>query len=51
MLDTYEDIDYSERQAQAIALLSSDCGISVDMRYGVDDSGAETLRQPYALYN
>ena len=51
MLDTYEDIDYSERQAQAIALLSSDCGISVDMRYGVESSGAETLRQPYALYN
>ena len=51
MLDTYEGIDYSERQAQAVALLSSDCGISVDMQYGVGASGAETIRQPYALYN
>ena len=51
MLDSYEGINYSERQAQAIAQLSSDCGISVDMQYGIGASGAETLKQPYALYN
>ena len=51
MLDTYEGINYSERQVQAIALLSSDCGISVNMQYGVDASGAQSIWQPYAFYN
>ena len=51
MLDSYEGINYSERQAQAVALLSSDCGISVEMQYGVESSGAESIRQPYALFN
>ena len=51
MLDTYESINYSERQAQAVALLASDCGISVEMQYGIGASGAETIMQPYALYN
>ena len=51
MLDSYEGVDYSDRQAQAVALLSYDCGVSVDMRYGVEASGAESIRQPYALYH
>ena len=51
MLDTYAGGDYSNRQAEAVALLMSDCGISVDMRYGIDASGAQTIKQPFALYN
>ncbi len=51
MLDTYAGCDYSKRQAEAVALLMSDCGISVDMRYGIDASGAQTIKQPFALYN
>ena len=51
MLNTYEGIDYSERQAQAVALLHSDCGISVETRYGITSSGARSAKQPHALYN
>jgi len=51
MLDSYAGINYSERQAQAVALLASDCGISVDMQYGVEASGAQSVKQPYALFN
>ena len=51
MLDSYAGVNYSARQAQAVALLASDCGISVEMQYGVEASGAESVRQPYALFN
>lgn len=51
MLDSYAGVNYSERQAQAVALLASDCGISVDMQYGTESSGAESINQPYALFN
>ena len=48
ILDDYEGA-YTQRQADAVALLLSDCGISVDMRYGTGSSGASTIRQPIAL--
>ncbi len=49
MLDTYADIDHTQRQAQAVALLNYDTGIAVDMRYGIKESGANSIRQPIAL--
>ena len=48
MLDTYTG-DYSDAQANAVALLGSDAGIAVDMRYGIKESGAASIRQPIAL--
>lgn len=50
MLDNYY-YGYTERQANAVAQLMSDCGISVNMRYGTGSSGAQTIRQPLALVN
>ena len=49
MLDSYTPDNYTDRQAQAVALLGSDAGISVDMRYGTDESGARSILQPIAL--
>ncbi len=46
-LDYYEP--FSERQAQAVALLLSDCGKSVDMCYGTGSSSARSILQPRAL--
>ena len=51
MLDRYEEGQYTQAQADAVALLSLDCGIAVDMRYGVETSGAQSIRQPMALVN
>lgn len=51
MLDKYEPGKYTQQQADAVALLSSDCGISVNMRYGWVTSGANSIRQPIALTN
>jgi len=51
MIDDYYAVDYTPLQAQAVALLMSDCGISVDMRYGTSTSGAHCIRQPMALVN
>ena len=48
MLDRY-DMGYNERQAEAVALLSSDCGIAVRMRYGKHASGANCIYQPIAM--
>lgn len=49
MLDVYKEGQYTQAQADAVALLSLDCGISVNMRYGAETSGAESVRQPMAL--
>lgn len=49
MLDRYEEGKYNQKQADAIALLSSDCGISVNMRYGAISSGAQCLDQAIAM--
>jgi len=51
ILDAYDTIGHSERQLQAIAQLHSDCGIAVDMRYGISDSGASSALIAHALYN
>ena len=49
MLDRYVEGQYTQAQADAVALLSLDCGIAVDMRYGAGSSGARSIRQPMAL--
>lgn len=49
ILDRYEEGKYTQKQADAIALLSSDCGISVNMRYGAYSSGAKCLDQAIAM--
>ncbi len=49
MLDDYEGVKYSDAQGYAVAQLMYDCGVSVDMKYGVDASGAISVRQPLAL--
>ena len=51
ILDVYHEGDYSERQALAVAQLLSDCGISVNMQYTPEASGAEPVYQPQALVN
>lgn len=49
MLDSYKSAGYSQRQLQAVAQLLSDCGIAVDMKYGVESSAANSFKQPPAL--
>ena len=48
MLDRYVEGEYTQQQADAAALLCSDCGISVRMKYGAS-SGAEPVWQAIAL--
>lgn len=48
MLDRYVEGEYTQQQADAAALLCSDCGISVRMKYGTS-SGAEPVWQAIAL--
>lgn len=50
ILDDYEGT-YTQRQADAVALLLRDCGISVNMRYGTGSSASSVVRQPIALTN
>lgn len=49
MLDSYVEGHYTEAQLTAVARLLADCGIAVDMRYGISSSGANTIRQAQAL--
>lgn len=49
MLDIYREGEYTDEQADAGALLCSDCGISVKMRYGLDASGAQSVMQAVAM--
>lgn len=51
MLDVYEEGAYTPEQLTALATLLRDCGILVQMQYGVDASGAYSVRQPIALAN
>ena len=48
MPDRYVEGEYTQEQADAGALLCSDCGISVAMRYG-RSSGAQPVQQAIAL--
>lgn len=50
MLDDYSN-GYTEKEADAAALLLRDCGYAVEMEYGTEASGAQVARQPYALAN
>ena len=45
MLDRYVEGNYTQAQADAVALLSLDCGIAVNTRYGSGSSGANSIRQ------
>lgn len=49
MLDVYDEGRYSPAELMAVASLLRDCGILVNMQYGVDASGAYSIRQPQAL--
>lgn len=49
MLDVYLPQDYSDTEAAAVAKLMHDCGVSVDMRYGITASGAYDTDVPEAL--
>ncbi len=49
MIDKYKGMEYSDRQVNAVAQLLSDCGIAVDMKYGISASAASIFRQPQAL--
>lgn len=49
ILNNYAEGEYTQTQADAVALLLSDCGISVNMRYTPAESGAHTVYQPIAL--
>ena len=49
MLGNYEGVQYTDAQGFAVAQLLYDCGVSVDMIYGVDASGARVVKQPIAM--
>lgn len=49
MLYEYDHTDYTDKQADAVALLQYDCGVSVNMRYRKDASGAMSVMQPISL--
>jgi hypothetical protein len=51
ILDSYTEGAYTQEQVDAVALLLSDCGIAVNMRYTPQESGAYTVYQPIALAN
>lgn len=48
ILNNY-DGEYTKKQADAVALLLSDCGIAVNTRYGISSSASSIVRQPIAL--
>lgn len=49
MLDEYEDGEYSDEEADAVAYLMKACGYSVKMDYGTDSSGALAMNITGAL--
>lgn len=49
MLDSYTEGHYTQRQLDAVARFLADCGVAVEMCYGVASSGANTIRQAMAL--
>ena len=51
MTDTYKFQSYTTTQANAVATLMYHCGVSVDMNYGQNGSGAQTQKVPAALKN
>lgn len=51
MLDEYEKCKYTEKEADAVALLMKCAGYGVQMNYGTDASGTQSYRIPTALKN
>lgn len=49
MLDDYDEGEYSEEEANAVAYLMKACGYSVKMDYGTDSSGALAMNITGAL--
>lgn len=49
MLDSYVPDSYNQTQLDAMNHLLADCGIAVNMKYGVGSSGARSIRQALAL--
>ena len=49
MLYRYDE-DFTDQEANAVALLMSDCGIACRMRYGPIESGARPIYQVQSLY-
>ncbi len=57
MLDAYQSYysgnnlihEYTDTQAEAVALLMRDCGAAVMMSYGLDGSGAYDINVPYGM--
>lgn len=49
MLDEYEEGEYGEKEASAVAYLMKACGYSVKMDYGTDSSGALAMNITGAL--
>lgn len=50
MLDGYADVDYNETQANAVARLMADCGISIEASYGgLFGTSASAFYVPIAL--
>ena len=49
MLYRYDE-GFSDKEADAVALLMSDCGIACRMRYGTLESGARPIYQVQSLY-
>lgn len=51
MLDNYISGEYTEEQGEAVANLMKSCGVSVEMSYGLDASGASGFVISSALRN
>lgn len=51
MVDSYLPDHDDQPQLDAMNRLLADCGIAVNMKYGVSSSGARSIRQPIALAN
>ena len=51
MLFEYLDGEYTGKDAERVSQILSDCGISVDMRYGRENSGARPVMHPISLVN
>lgn len=52
MLDSYAPgTSYTEDEVAAVARLLADCGVAVEMRYGLGSSGSNTIYQAMALRN
>ena len=49
MLPTYDDVDYTTAQANAVATLAAHFGVAVNMEYQPAGSGAHSMEVPNAL--